>query len=206
MRRIFLTPLLNLCNRRTNIIKVKNDRFRPISPHSTISTPPSSPKNNRSVNFAPLSPKSSRRLTKTHKDHQEPLAQKSHSTTYDPDPTREDYDDMIYDDPSSPTSPIHRRRRRRRNSDPSSNRPSQPSEHRRRRKNPTRSPSPSSPEVEILPDRFDKNGRPIRQIEQGPQSEMVERIARDFGDVVGGKKTWRDLLSGVIGEAGRNRP
>lgn len=115
---------------------------------------------------------------------------------------------MVYDDPSTPISPIHnRRRRRRRNSDPSSNRPNSPTQHRRRRKNASRSPSPSSSEVEVLPDRFDKNGRPIRrQIEEGPPSEMAERIAMSFEDVVGGKKSWKDLLSDVIGETtGRRR-
>jgi len=139
------------------------------------------------------------------------VSKKSRSKTYDPSPintrSNEDYDDMVYDDPSTTNSPKHRRRhRRRRNSDPSSNRPNSPTLHRRRRKNASRSPSPSSSEVEVLPDRFDKNGRPIRrQIEQGPPSEMAERIAMSFEDVVEGKKTWKDLLSDVIREAGQRR-
>ena len=43
--------------------------------------------------------------------------------------------------------------------------------------------------------------REIREDETGGQ-EMVERLARDFGDVVDGRKTWRDLLRGFVEEAG----
>lgn len=61
----------------------------------------------------------------------------------------------------------------------------------------------------MLPDRFDEDGRPIersrgrggvREKERGGggQTEMVERIARDFGDVVDGRKSWRDLLGGLM--------
>lgn len=31
---------------------------------------------------------------------------------------------------------------------------------------------------------------------------MVERIVRDVGDMVGGKKTWKDLLRGIVDDAG----
>lgn len=36
----------------------------------------------------------------------------------------------------------------------------------------------------------------------GSETEMVERVVRDFGDVVEGRKSWKDLLAGFIGEAG----
>jgi len=137
------------------------------------------------------------------------------------------------------------RRRRRRNSDPSSDRPNQPSKHRKRYRNASRSPSPSdddSGEVEVLPDRFDKDGRPLdrygnvwqsggsgsgwrtssfrskggrvrggmasyRTDRDGDRdggarsSEMVERVVRDVGDVVEGRKSWKDLLAGFVEQA-----
>jgi len=31
---------------------------------------------------------------------------------------------------------------------------------------------------------------------------MVERVVRDFGDVIEGRKTWKDLLMGFVAEAG----
>jgi hypothetical protein len=34
----------------------------------------------------------------------------------------------------------------------------------------------------------------------GEQSEMVEKIVRDVGDIVDGRKTWKDLLKGVIAD------
>jgi len=168
---------------------------------------------NKSVNFAPLSPTSSRRLAKIHHDHQD-------TPPYDPpqraqqyQPPEANWDDNVYDDPSSAspdTSRPHRRRRRRRNSDPSSNRPNQPSKHRRRQRNPSRSPSPtSSDETVVLPDRFDRDGRPLDRSRGGGggggQAEMVERIVHDVGDVVEGRKSWRDLLAGFISEGTRRR-
>jgi hypothetical protein len=36
----------------------------------------------------------------------------------------------------------------------------------------------------------------------GKESEMVERVVRDFGDVVDGRKSWRDLLGGLVGDVG----
>ena len=172
---------------------------------------------NKSVNFAPLFPSSSRRLAKIHQDHEDP-------PPYDPlrraqtyQPPEPEWDDNVYDDPSSAspdTSRQHRRRRRRRNSDPSSNRPNQPSKHRRRQRNPSRSPSPaSSDETIVLPDRFDRDARPLdrsrgpldRSRGGGGQTEMVERIMHDVGDVVEGRKTWRDLLAGFMDEGTRRR-
>jgi hypothetical protein len=32
--------------------------------------------------------------------------------------------------------------------------------------------------------------------------EMVERVVRDVGDVVEGRKSWKDLLAGFVEQAG----
>jgi len=97
--------------------------------------------------------------------------------------------------------------------------------------------------VEVLPDRFDNEGRPldrngnswrgrdgwrtsefaskdgrirgrsaiwrsgggergVRDAEVDGGQEMVERIMRDVGDVVEGRKSWRELLTSVVSEAG----
>lgn len=32
---------------------------------------------------------------------------------------------------------------------------------------------------------------------------MVERLSRDFGDLIEGRKTWKDMLMGFVEEAGR---
>jgi hypothetical protein len=95
--------------------------------------------------------------------------------------------------------------RTRRNSDPSSDRPNKPQRHRRRHRNPSRSPSPTcSDEVEVLPDRFDKDGRPLDANGHAipKETEMVERIVHDFEDVIEGRQTWRSLLRGFFEEAG----
>lgn len=139
------------------------------------------------------------------------------------------YDLSSYDSPNGERK--RRRRRRRRNSDPSSDRPNVPSKHRRRQQNASRSPSPDSgSDVEILPDRFDEDGQPLdkygnrfRTRDGGRegglngglggllgggggsgQQEMIERVVSDFGDVVDGKKTWKDLLRGFMEEQGSN--
>ncbi|CZS92093.1 uncharacterized protein RCO7_00703 [Rhynchosporium graminicola] len=148
------------------------------------------------------------------------------------------------DDPNSLVK--RHRRRHRRNSDPSSDRPTQSSKHSRRRhdrhqhhsRSRSRSLSPhSSDEIEVLPDRFDRDGRPLdrygngwRRSERtgdaggGPglgglgglagllgggkggegvgQTEMVEKLATGFGEVVEGKKSWKDLLRGFVAEGG----
>lgn len=63
----------------------------------------------------------------------------------------------------------------------------------------------------MLPDRFDEDGRPLdrggRSRSRGagagdPQQEMVEKLTRDFGDVVSGKKSFKDLLMGVVTDLG----
>jgi hypothetical protein len=156
--------------------------------------------NNRSVTFAPLSPTSSRRLSRI----------KSKGVT------------QAYSDSTSSTD---QPRLRRRNSEPLSNRPNTPSVHRRRHRRPSLSPSPSSSsaeDIEVLPDRFDAYGRPIestyrsrsRSRSRGPgnrhgdddfpsgQTEMVERFVRDFSNVVDGRGSWKDLLRPLF-ESGR---
>lgn len=184
------------------------------SPVSTISTPPSTPESpeqphNKSVNFAPLSPTSSRRLSRIRDDHERNIHLPKRASTYQaPDSER---DDDVYDSSSSPDDVRHRhrhhRRSRRRNSDPSSDRPSEyDRERRRKRKARTRSPSPasSSSDIEVLPDRFDRDGRPIDGSRGGAggETEMVERVVRDFGDVVDGRKSWKDLLADLVGNIG----
>lgn len=58
----------------------------------------------------------------------------------------------------------------------------------------------------MLPDRFDRDGRPLDGSRglfgSGGQKEMVERVVRDFGDVVDGRKSWKDLLGTLIGDVG----
>jgi hypothetical protein len=196
------------------------------TPSSTASpSPTSSPTpHNKSVNFAPLSPTSSRRLAKIHKKSPHTHAPYNSSDPANLPPSQpynsqfsrgetddEEETDHVYDTPSSPT---RHRRRRRRNSDPSSDRPNQPSKHRRRNHNASRSPSPNSPdEVEVLPDRFDRDGRPLDRNgnpysnsrsrgEGGGGQEMVERITRDFGDVIEGRKSWKDMLRTFVEEVG----
>ncbi len=114
--------------------------------------------------------------------------------------------------PLSPTSTRRlAKRRRRRNSDPSSDRPNTPSRHRRRHHNASRSPSPvSSDDVEVLPDRFDREGRPLDENgnvvpPQPREVEMVERIFHDFEDVIEGRQTWRSLLRVFFEEADGRR-
>jgi hypothetical protein len=196
-----------------------------MTPPSSRSISPLSPQedsrpHNKSVMFAPLSPTSSRRLDRIHAAKSDPTPPTSARTYLPPN----DYaDDMVYDDPSRDDPERERRqhhhhhsrdrdsddegigrkrrRRRRRNSDPSSDRPNQPSKHRRRNKNASRSPSPApSSDIEELPPRFDKQGRPLDGTRSagGGQGEMVEKIMHDFGDVVDGRKSWKDMLGGLM--------
>lgn len=99
----------------------------------------------------------------------------------------------------APLSPTSSRRlaktRRRRLSDPSSDRPNVPSEHRRRNQRGSRSPSP---DVEVLPDRFDANGRPLDGAPYDKEYEMVERVVRDFEDALDGRSSWKTLLRGIF--------
>jgi len=65
-----------------------------------------------------------------------------------------------------------------------------------------------------LPDRFDEDGRPLygngrggdrnrnTAKEFGGGNEMVERVVRGVGEVVEGKKTWGDLLMGLVKDGG----
>ena len=207
--------------------------YRLTPPISPLSSSPERP-HNKSVMFAPLSPTSSRRLAKIHRNaeddpdtihsHSNGHAQSHHISNSRSDPPDVESSDTTTDPNASYDCKSRnsgdkrpRRRRERRNSDPSSDRPNQPSKHRRRSRNASRSPSPASDnEVEILPDRFDADGRPLdrygNRFAQGRglnlggaggkgNSEMVERIVREVGDVVDGKKTWKDLLRGFVDEA-----
>jgi hypothetical protein len=108
--------------------------------------------------------------------------------------------------PLSPTSTRtlqNKNLKQRRNSDITSDRPLSPTLHRRRHRNPSRSPSPaSSDEVEVLPDRFDRDGRPIdKRGGGGLEGEMVEKMVHDFEDVLDGRKSWKGLLKGFFDEA-----
>lgn len=58
--------------------------------------------------------------------------------------------------------------------------------------------------MEVLPDRFDKDGRPL-DVDghvKPKETEMVERIVHDFEDVMEGRQSWRSLLRGFFEEAG----
>jgi hypothetical protein len=133
----------------------------------------------------------------------------------EPDVGDEEDEEESTDHVHDTEQPRRRRRRRRRNSDPSSDRPLQTRKHRRRHHNASRSPSPenSSSDIEILPDRFDKDGRPLDRYgmpfrtknrglevgeEEGVGQEMVERFTREIGDVMEGKKSWVALLRDII--------
>lgn len=76
----------------------------------------------------------------------------------------------------------------------------------------------SSEETVVLPDRFDEEGRLIERSRSGGgrgrgrerggsrsdgargggQTEMVERLVADFGDVIEGRKSWKDMLRDVV--------
>lgn len=138
--------------------------------------------------FAPLSPTSSRRLRR-HRQN------RSRSRSAIPPESA----DKAYDASNSDSPPPRHRRRKRRGTDPSTNRPNP--HRRKRRHHSTRSPSPASDDsgdVEILPNRFDSEGRPLDRGGHDGQREMVEKIVLDFGDAVDGKKKWKDLLKDLV--------
>lgn len=58
--------------------------------------------------------------------------------------------------------------------------------------------------MEVLPDRFDKDGRPLdaNGHVNPKETEMVERIVHDFEDAIEGRQSWRSLLQGFFEEAG----
>ncbi|RDW91095.1 hypothetical protein BP5796_02260 [Coleophoma crateriformis] len=178
--------------------RVRNGLISPstVSLNSIPTTPMSERPHNRSVTFAPLSPTSSRSLAKVHAKAPESAEPEVSTSDTDISPERSEHHRH------------HHRRRRRRSSDPSSNRPHTPSKHRRRHRNASRSPSPdrSSDDTEVLPDRFDRDGRPLHDRGFGGSSgggnEMVERLVIGFGDVIEGRSSWKDLLRGVLDEDG----
>lgn len=163
-----------------------------LTPTSTASiSPGTSAVHTRSVKFGPLSPTSTRTLARVHQSAAGSSANvenetDAHATEHD---SQDDSDTDFY-------RKQRRRRRHRRNSDPSSDRPRQASRHRRSHSR------GSSPDVEVLPDRFDRDGRPIERDADGGEQEMVEKLTRDFGDVVAGKKSFKDLLLGVVSDFG----
>jgi hypothetical protein len=168
-------------------------------------TPPSSPGSDaetehpKSVMFAPLSPTSSRRLSRVRQTHQDNLARSSTApldSTSASSPLDTTSDDESYREPQH-----HHHRRRRRNSDPGSSDPLTDS-IRDRRQHAARTASPiASDDTESLPDRFDSHNRRIDHNGDGGASggpnEMVERLVSDFTGVLDGRKSWKDMLRGL---------
>lgn len=164
----------------------------------------------RSVSFAPLSPTSTRVLL----NKQQAKAMKKIPPDLNLDRLSPICDESNISPDHHHSQHHHRRRCRRRNSDPSSDRPHTPSKHRRRNHRASRSRSPSpggSDEIELLPDRFDQEGRYIgrdRSLSRSgagsggdqQQQEMVEKIVTGVGQVLDGRATWKDLLLGVVPE------
>lgn len=183
----------------TDRVEPPNDPITPPAPlpvNPIDHNPTDHAHSNKSVMFAPLSPTSSRRLERI----RNAKANNSSSTI------------QTYEQPDPSPDHRHRRRRRRRNSDPSSDRPSRPHKHRRRRgasSDESASGSENS-DIEVLPDRFDDDGRPIERDrdrersnlakEFGGGNEMVEKVVRGVGEVVEGRKTWGQLLRGLVAE------
>jgi hypothetical protein len=178
-------------------------RGRSISPSYSSISPNDTPTESeadappKSVVFAPLSPNSSRRLSKIHASH----GKHDERDPFDDMHGKEDYDSAS-GEPKSHHRRKHRRVRKRNRSDPSSNRPSG---HRSSSNHRSRGGGNGDDEsVEDLPDRFDRDGRRIdgdKDRGAGGSGEMVERLAHDFGDVIDGRKSWKDLL-GSFGELG----
>jgi len=52
--------------------------------------------------------------------------------------------------------------------------------------------------VEVLPDRFDENGRPLDGPPYDKQYEMIERAVLDFEDALDGRNSWKNLLRGLF--------
>ncbi|XP_044715624.1 uncharacterized protein HRG_10805 [Hirsutella rhossiliensis] len=182
------------------------------SPYSAYSSkgPPSATK---SVSFIPLSPKSSRTMER-HRRH--------HAAASDKDDDSPEHDD---DEPldNGRTRPAFRRRR---SSDPSSDRPVVP------RGRQGLSDSDSEDDVELLPDRFDSQGKPLggrpardrwttrkgtfeRQPRQpgdwdvrgawqvgGTDGEAVDRLVHNVTGALEGRRSWMSVLGDVLGGAG----
>lgn len=159
--------------------------------------------------FAPLSPTSSRRLAKIHEtsrhDHQvqevdpelaPPIPGPSSSARRDRERGGGERRKRHRRDRSDPSSNRHTSSR----SSRSSHNPERSSRRRPRSSSPASSTS-SSDKTVVLPDRFDKQGRPLDakgKVIPSNQTEMVERLASSFGDVMEGRMKWRDLLGEVV--------
>jgi hypothetical protein len=155
------------------------------------------------VVFAPglMSPESSRRLQKIHGNHKD-HAHRDESDYFEGARNGEGYDSAsTAKGGDGDGKRKHRRVRKRNRSDPSSNRPSG---HRSSSHHRSRIGDGDDESTEDLPDRFDRDGRRIDRRDGGNGGgggEMVERLAHDFGDVIDGRKSWRDLL-GNFGDLG----
>lgn len=124
----------------------------------------------KSVNFAPLSPISSRRLDRTLRERHEKVIESDSGLSDSSHGDNKDEDEF------------YRRQRRRRKD----------AEERA-----------GDGEVEVLPDRFDGNGRQIDGGGVGGHGEeMVERVIESFGAVAEGRMGWGELLREIVGGGG----
>ncbi|KAK4121333.1 hypothetical protein N657DRAFT_682980 [Parathielavia appendiculata] len=136
---------------------------RPPPPAASESVPEDAPRTPKSVVFIPLSPKSSATLRRHHEEHASKSETEDIPSESDDDGD-EDRDKGLSADkePGSTSS-----RRRRRKSDPSSDRALAPPVLRSRDNRDTASSFSEPPEtddeevIEMLPDRFDAQGRPL---------------------------------------------
>lgn len=166
----------------------------------------------KSVGFIPLSPKSSQTLRQHHRE----IAHKDHDSDSDssldhPTPDSETWSQLV---PTSAAASAPSRPRSRRLSDPSHNRPY--------------TPDSDGDVVELLPDRFDSQGRPLdrppvsrtysRQGDfvyrfpwpepgwnvsgrwgvMGADDRQVEKIARKVTDAIEGRGSVLGLLGGIL--------
>ncbi|KAH6840653.1 hypothetical protein B0I37DRAFT_220197 [Chaetomium sp. MPI-CAGE-AT-0009] len=126
-----------------------SDASPPTGPTTSEMEPPDTPRTSKSVIFIPLSPKSSATLRR----HRESQATKSETE----DMASESNDNRNRG--KRPANGEPDKTRRRRNSDTSSDRPP-PSSHRSHDKDAT-SETDDEDAIEMLPDRFDAQGRPL---------------------------------------------
>lgn len=126
------------------------------------------------MQFGPLSPQSSRTLLRLRETRSRSRDNVDRDVG-DGEPRRDNDDDIVSNDADSAIVPRRRFRKRRRNSDPSSNRPLV-MRHRDGPVESARSSSPSEDEIEVLPDRFDSQGRPLdRRRPADTSGEWTER-------------------------------
>lgn len=163
----------------------------------------------KSVTFIPLSPQSSQTLRRHRLEHEQHAEQEA---------KREEEPPALSEEQLETLRPVLNRRRS--SSDPSSSRPLAA-----RRKRELDSPEPSD-EVEVLPDRFDSEGRPLGSAGAmrwrqgafetrlrhgngwhssgawavgGTDEDMVQRVAGDIENMISGQGSWKSLLKDVVG-------